>query len=131
MDITLGDSEDMKNKGDTGMARENSERQQRRVSRIVHDDRGNATVEWVTLRDERDELTRDRVALSIVEEDTAGRAWDPSRTGRGFNPYQRAGTSRKDESPTTRTRTDLRKLSEWIKLTREMEARKLRGETED
>lgn len=113
------------------MAPATTERQQRRVSRIVHDDRGNASVEWVTLRTSDDELTNDRVPLAIVEDAATSRNWDPSRTGRGFNPYQRAGTSRKDESPTTRTRTDLRKLSEWIKLTREMEARKQRGESED
>ena len=47
-------------------------------------------------------------------------------SARAFNPYDR-------DQPATRTgnttRTDLRKLSEWIRLKKELEERRARGES--
>jgi hypothetical protein len=96
---------------------ENVER--RRISRIVHDDRGNASVEWCYApsdhqRDVLELETEPAAPLSI------------QTTPSTFNPYER-GTlpeSRKATAP----RKDLRKLSEWIKMMRELEERKRKGE---
>jgi hypothetical protein len=65
--------------------------ERRRRALIRHDDRGNATVEWVDIpENERDQ---ERVPLSVADE--------PGATGiRQRRPEKR---------------TDLRKLSEWIK----------------
>jgi len=53
------------------------------------------------------------------------------RAEQSTNPYDRVDIAGKPEgSATGTTRRDLRKLSEWIKLKREMEARKQRGEDE-
>jgi hypothetical protein len=52
-------------------------------------------------------------------------------SGRGGDPYASSGPMERKPSGTrsgTTTKTDLRKLSEWIKMMRDMEARKLRAE---
>jgi len=97
--------------------------ERRRLAKIVHDDRGNASVEW---RDARGAI--ERTTLSI-EDDSAIR-----KSGGGFNPYERAG----GKDPTRLTppsapsaRRDLRKLSEWIKQMRELEERKRSGQDDD
>ena len=106
-----------------------SQGERRRLARITHDDRGTARVEWtpaptavertpLALEDNsrvRDPTPRsiDTGSLAIKSEDT-------------FNPYMRVpGTERKGGSS---TRTDLRKLSAWIKLMRELEEAKKRGD---
>jgi hypothetical protein len=101
--------------------------ERRRIARIVHDERGEASVKWedATPGHRRPafsvessaptgrEVRRDRglELLSIAPEDT-------------FNPYDRRPTERTERAP----RRDLRKLSEWIKMMRELEERKRRGE---
>ncbi|MBX3694169.1 MAG: hypothetical protein KF790_03220 [Steroidobacteraceae bacterium] len=53
------------------------------------------------------------------------------RSEKSTNPYDRVDIAGRPDTPGTgTTRRDLRKLSEWIKLKREMEARKQRGEDE-
>lgn len=106
-----------------------SQGERRRLARITHDDRGTARVEWapsptevertpLALEDNsqvRDPTPRsiDTGPLAIKSEDT-------------FNPYTRVPeTERKRGSG---TRTDLRKLSAWIKLMRELEEAKKRGD---
>lgn len=79
----------------------------RRLSRIVHDSRGNARVEWIDLPAE-DLFLEPRLRLSLE-----GEAPRPAAV-----PLPAAMPVRK--------KTDLRKLSEWIKLTREVEERKKR-----
>ena len=94
---------------------------QRRVGRIVRDDRDTASVEWVAAPPDYD-----RVPLSI--ESTL-----PSNTVKtlsGYNPYEtvtpaKAAKKEADKRPAKR---DLRKLSEWIKQMRDLEERKKRGE---
>ncbi len=98
-------------------------RERRRIGRIVHDDRGAASLEWCEAPGEperpvfRIEGTGVREPLSIRNEDS-------------FNPYDRTP----DRSALQRERTaqggkrDLRKLSEWVKMMRELEERKRRGE---
>ena len=89
--------------------------ERRRLSRIRHDDRGNAYVEWV---DAPADLIR-RPKLEIQRESGELRL-DTERSA--YDPYANAtGAGRKSGNT---TRTDLRKLSEWIKMMRELEERK-------
>jgi hypothetical protein len=97
----------------------------RRFGKVVHDDRGCASVEWqdapenyvrpvLELEDGRKAQSRVKIVrqrerpLSIANPAT-------------FNPYQR---SVPDEPTQGGTRRDLRKLSKWIKLMRELEEKK-------
>jgi len=98
--------------------------ERRRVARVVHDDRGSASVEWVDAPSDFE-----RVALSLEDSRPA------PKPGAGYNPYDREAGARqppggaiKDKSP---ARRDLRKLSEWIKQMRELEERKRRGDTDE
>jgi hypothetical protein len=74
----------------------------RRLSKIVHDSRGNAQVEWIELPAE-DLFLEPRLRLSLE----------------GDKP--RPAAAPLPPPLPVRKKTDLRKLSEWIKLTREME----------
>jgi hypothetical protein len=101
----------------------------RRVSQIIHDERGNARVEWIEAGYAGQPL--ERAPLSI--ENTPARG-EPGKLaverGRaaGFDPYQRVGNAHVPEPKKTGGKRDLRKLGEWIKLKRELEARKSSGE---
>ena len=98
--------------------KQDSTGERRRLSRVRHDDRGNAYVEWV---DAPAELVA-RPKLEI-EGHTGGLQLDTQRSA--YNPYSNdSGAGRKTGNT---TRTDLRKLSEWIKMMREMEERKRSG----
>jgi len=98
--------------------KQDSASERRRLSRVRHDDRGNAYVEWVDAPAEliarpKLEIQRDPGELQL---DTEGSA---------CNPYANdSGVARKSINT---TRTDLRKLSEWIKMMRELEDRKRNG----
>jgi hypothetical protein len=81
----------------------------RRLSRIVHDSRGNARVEWIDLPAE-DLMIEPRLRLSLE----------------GDSPRPAAMPSPPPPAMPIRKKTDLRKLSDWIKLTREVEERKKR-----
>lgn len=107
--------------------------ERRRTGKIVHDDRGNARVEWVDVPP-----GRERTTLSLEE------TCPIRRPERGYDPYTGAyGETRKTPPvggptdppdpagpPDARPRRDLRKLSEWIKQMRQLEERK-REEGED
>jgi hypothetical protein len=97
----------------------------RRLGKVVHDDRGCASVEWQDAPENyvrpvlelengartptRLKPLRDQPPLSIAKQDA-------------FNPYQRSTP----EGPTEGgSRRDLRKLSKWIKMMREIEERKV------
>lgn len=106
--------------------------ERRRTGRIVHDDRGNARVEWVDAPPGHERTT-------LVLEETQ----PVCRPDRGYDPYTKGaqGDSRKAPSQggpaspaapaATRGRRDLRKLSEWIKMMRELEDRKRDGGSEE
>jgi hypothetical protein len=74
----------------------------------------------------------ERVSLSLEDTETT------ARPGGGYDPYQKAAKARPGPAPSNRPTDqqpdrpakprDLRKLSEWIKQMRELEARKQRGE---
>jgi hypothetical protein len=108
----------------------------RRVASIVHDERGNARVKWHDIPDDRSSAFQ-RAPLAIEGDSPLvprRLAVEDFRSAKGTNPYQRVHTAGRPEPVnTSSTRRDLRKLSEWIKLKREMDARKVRGEpdTED
>ena len=90
------------------------ESERRRIGKVVHDDRGNASVEWQNAPSDYE-----RPVLEIQKDGRSERADENT-----FNPYARK-VPRQSTGHTTRT--DLRKLSEWIKQMRELEERKRNG----
>ncbi|MGP8035135.1 MAG: hypothetical protein ACLPQ6_13470 [Steroidobacteraceae bacterium] len=94
----------------------------RRIGLIVHDDRGMASVEW---RDAP--ADEQRPVLEILGHPQLALKNDDE----SFDPYSRNTASLPKPNPGNTTRTDLRKLSEWIKKKRELEARKLRSGGDD
>jgi hypothetical protein len=100
------------------------EGERRRVGTVVHDERGNASVSW---RDAPADLDMERPPLEVL--DNPGLTLKPEDI---YNPYSRGKPRdgmRTSPPPVSRgARTDLRKLSEWIKMMRELEERKRRGE---
>jgi hypothetical protein len=104
----------------------------RRASQIVHDDRGNARVEWIDAGYAGVPL--ERAPLSIEQTPARGESAKLSveRTrAKGFDPYARVGNAHVPEQKKPAGKRDLRKLGEWIKLKREMEARKNSGDDTD
>lgn len=99
-----------------------AETDRRRVGTIVHDDRGMASVEW---RDAPADLERPvlQVAgapeLAIKEDDGS------------YDPYARHAETLPRTGRGQTTRTDLRKLSEWIKMKRALEEGKLHEDPEE
>jgi hypothetical protein len=101
---------------DTGVER-------RRIGRIVHDDRGNASVDWLSAP-----ADYQRPVLQIEAGDHDSGVLSIQRAPRTFNPYESSTLPepRKNCAP----RKDLRKLSEWIKMMRELDERKRRGDVD-
>jgi hypothetical protein len=101
------------------------------VSQIVHDDRGNARVEWIEAGYAGEPL--ERAPLSVEKTPARGvpakLTVERGRAG-GFDPYQRVGAAHIPETKKPPAKRDLRKLGEWIKLKRELDARKDSGEPE-
>jgi len=99
------------------------------VSQIVHDDRGNARVEWIEAGFAGEPL--ERAPLTIEPTPARGEhgklTVERGRAG-GFDPYQRVGAAGIPQTKKPAGKRDLRKLGEWIKLKRELEARKDSGE---
>jgi hypothetical protein len=86
----------------------------RRVAKIIHDERGNARVEWADAPKDAEGGELTRPTLSIDEP-------EPS-VHRGYDPYGR--TLRPQRGAPAAPKRDLRKLSEWIKQMRTLEERK-------
>ncbi len=104
----------------------------RRASQIVHDERGNARVEWIDAGFAGEPL--ERAPLSIEPTPARGEPGkltvERARAG-GFDPYQRVANAGVREDPKKpQGKRDLRKLGEWIKLKRELEVRKTSGDEE-
>jgi hypothetical protein len=97
----------------------------RRLSRIVHDHKGNATVEWLNAPAEYE---RQHFEIEGAKQP----ATPPKRglsTGSlaiekqdSHNPYTRLPETERQRAPGQRT--DLRKLSAWIKMMRSLEEAK-------
>jgi hypothetical protein len=93
--------------------KQDSAGERRRLSRVRHDDRGNAYIEWIDAPAKLVERPKLEIQREPGEMDTQRSA---------YNPYANdSGGARKSGNT---TRTDLRKLSEWIKMMRELEERK-------
>ena len=105
--------------------------ERRRIGKVVHDDRGNASVRWLDAPSDYQ-----RPVLEVARDSAPARNREES-----FNPYAHGATrSTASSTPSTATgtrstaastRTDLRKLSEWIKMMRELEERKRNGGDQD
>lgn len=88
---------------------------------MVHDDRGNARVEWVMAP-----ADSDRVPLSLEDSQPV---YKPEH---GYDPYGKAPRALpKNDTSAQPPKRDLRRLSEWIKQVRAVEARKQRGDDDD
>jgi hypothetical protein len=92
--------------------------ERRRIGTVVHDDRGNASLKW---RDAP--ADHERPVLEVLGESSL-----TVRNEETYDPYARRAARTGGGSG---TRTDLRKLSEWIKMMRELEARKKSGDAEN
>jgi hypothetical protein len=98
--------------------------ERRRIGKVVHDERGNATLEWV----EAPPAESERPSLSLEETQPA---YKPES---GYNPYEknaRALKKAREQQPARPVKRDLRKLGEWIKQMRELEERRSRGDNDD
>jgi len=94
------------------------EAERRRIARVVHDERGNASVRWRNAP-----ADYQRPVLKIL-----GDAGLTLKNDETYDPYARA-RPRTDSG--NAKRTDLRKLSEWIKQMRELEGSKGNGGGEE
>jgi hypothetical protein len=110
------------NRKTTGDDSGTAETNRRRIGTIVHDDRGMASVEW---HDAPADF--ERPVLRVVGEPELALKDDDA----SYDPYARHGATLPRTTRGNTTRTDLRKLSEWIKRKRELEERKLRGDLDD
>lgn len=98
--------------------------ERRRLSRVRHDERGNAYVEWI-------DAPADLVERPVLEIERDPRGTASSAADGSYDPYANGlGVTRSKGTGNT-TRTDLRKLSEWIKMMRELEQRKRDGTSDD
>jgi hypothetical protein len=104
----------------------------RRSSRIVHDHKGNATVEWL---DVPAECERQKFEIEDARQSaqprrslsTGSLALAGEESSDSHNPYMRIPAAERKRAPGQRT--DLRKLSAWIKMMRSLEeAKKNRDE---
>jgi hypothetical protein len=106
-----------------------SKPERRRLSRIVHDHKGNATVQWYDAP-----ADYERQVFEIEETESPAKGLETGslsiQAGDSHNPYMRIPESERKRVPGQRT--DLRKLSAWIKMMRELEeAKKRNGGDED
>jgi hypothetical protein len=103
----------------------------RRASQIVHDDRGNARVEWIDAGYAGELLEREPLSIQSTPArgDSAKLTVERARS-KGFDPYQRVGAAHVPEAKKPPVKRDLRKLGEWIKLKRELESRKQQDDSD-
>jgi hypothetical protein len=97
----------------------------------VHDDRGNARVEWIDAGYAGVPLERAPLSVEATPArgDSAKLAVERKRAG-GFDPYARVGAAHIPESKKPQGKRDLRKLGEWIKLKRELDAVKSQDDSD-
>ena len=97
----------------------------RRLSRIVHDHKGNATVEWLDAPADYDRQKfeiEDARALEVQPRRSLSTGSLAIQKNESFDPYTRTPESERKRAPGQRT--DLRKLSAWIKMMRALEEAK-------
>jgi hypothetical protein len=88
----------------------------RRIGVIRRDERDQASVEWCDAPEDYE-----RPVLKILGGELA------LKNDASYDPYAHPVAAAPGTSPGNTTRTNLRKLSEWIKMKRALEERKLRG----
>jgi len=88
--------------------------ERRRIGTVVHDDRGNASVEWRAAPANHERPVLELQGEQQLTLETGETSYDPYALNR---PRQGGGGRR----------TDLRKLGEWIKKMRELEERRRNG----
>ncbi|MEO7244895.1 MAG: hypothetical protein ABIX12_07090 [Rubrivivax sp.] len=131
-------SEDRNNKRRSGPERPtNVAFPRRKLGRVEHDERGNARMEWALLPEDATG-SEQRLVLELLEEPGAGGAARPHALARvpgaAFQPYgggASAPFAQAEPADAPRKPKDLRKLGEWLKMTRELEARRKDGERDD
>jgi hypothetical protein len=97
----------------------------RRASQIVHDDRGNARVEWIDAGYAGVPLERAPLTVEMTPaRGEHGKLTVERKRSSGFDPYARIGAAHIPEPKKVQGKRDLRKLGEWIKLKRELDSRK-------
>jgi hypothetical protein len=100
----------------------------RRVGRVVHDDRGQASVEWHDAPEDYERLKLEIQEGARPAERPKSRRGEPQPLAvsreRAFNPYQRAIPERSAAAQPPSSKRDLRELSKWIKMMREIEEQK-------
>jgi hypothetical protein len=98
----------------------------RRVSQIVHDERGNARVEWIDAGYAGEPLERAPLSIESTPPRGANAKLSVERVrSKGFDPYARIGGAHAvPEQKKPAAKRDLRKLGEWIKLKRELDERR-------
>ena len=99
-----------------------TEGERRRIGLIVHDERGMASLEW---RDAP--ADEQRTVLEVL----GGAPRLEVQNDESYDPYSRHTATLPKVNLGNTSRTDLRKLSEWIKMKRALEERKLRGDADD
>ena len=108
-----------------GGGKPNGDAERRKIGMVVHDDRGNASVDW---RDAPADF--DRPVLEVLDEAKPGKAKLGITPERTHGPYAHR-TARDSDGSGSANRggrpRDLRKLSDWIKMMRELEQRKRQG----
>jgi hypothetical protein len=103
--------------------------ERRRLSKVVHDHKGNATIEWYDAP-----ADYERQVFEIEESKPAAERLNTGSlsvqdAADVHDPYMRIPESERKSVPGQRT--DLRKLSAWIKMMRELEEAKKRNGDED
>ena len=88
--------------------------ERRRIGTVVHDDRGNASVEWRAAPADHERPVLELQGEEQLTLETGQTSYDPYARSRPVN----GGGAR---------RTDLRRLGEWIKKMRELEERRRDG----
>jgi hypothetical protein len=103
----------------------------RRVSQIVHDERGNARVEWIDAGCAGEPLERAPLSIEPTPSRGVNARMSVERVrATGFDPYARIGAAHIPEVKKPAGKRDLRKLGEWIKLKRELDARRTQDDTD-
>ncbi len=103
----------------------------RRASQIVHDERGNARVEWIDAGYAGVPLERAPLTIeSTPSRGDSGKMAVERVRSNGFDPYARVGAAHVPEPKKPAGKRDLRKLGEWIKLKRELDARKSQDDSD-
>lgn len=125
----MADSKHSSSGHTAGSAEPTPKAKRRRLRRIVHDHKGTAIVEWC---DAPSDSERQVFELEHGSSTATGRAFDAGSLAieggseDSHDPYMRIPAGDRKRAPGQKT--DLRKLSAWIKMMRELEEAKKRND---